>query len=91
MSKVLEACIRQLAKNSGNNADTIIEQSEINNINYGFDFNTEEYGDLVEMGVIDPLKVVRTAFENAVSMVSNLLTTECLVLDTRPKQEIRKL
>jgi len=90
MEKVLESCVRQLAKNSGDNADTVIEKCSDGKSN-GYNFYNQQYEDLIETGVIDPLKVVRCAFENAVSMVSNLLTTECLIPDTREKQEVKRL
>ncbi len=88
MRKALESCIRQLALNSGDNADTIIEKS-IGDV--GYNFYTRQFENLIKTGIIDPLKVVRCAFENAVSMVSSLLTAECLVEDTKKPEEVRKL
>jgi chaperonin GroEL len=54
--------------------------------NFGFNAQTEEYEDLVEAGVIDPTKVVRTALQNAASIAGLLLTTECVVVE-RPEKE----
>ena len=57
-----------------------------NNANYGFNAQTETFGDLVDEGVIDPTKVVRTALQNAASIASLLLTTEALVSEI-PEEE----
>jgi chaperonin GroEL len=53
---------------------------------YGYNARTNEYGDMLEMGVIDPTKVTRTAIENAVSIASMLLMTECVIVD-EPKED----
>ena len=53
---------------------------------FGFNAQTEQYGDLVEMGVIDPTKVVRTALQNAASVASLLLTTDAMVAE-KPKKD----
>ncbi len=55
--------------------------------NYGFDVKNEKYGDMVEFGIIDPVKVTRTALANAVSIAALLLTTDCLMVQ-KPKQEM---
>ena len=52
---------------------------------FGFNAQTEEYGNLVEMGVIDPVKVVRTALQDAASVASLLITTEAMVADKPEK------
>ena len=54
---------------------------------FGFNARTEEYGDLVEMGVIDPTKVTRTALENAASVSALLLTTESVIADKPERKE----
>ncbi|MBN1894705.1 chaperonin GroEL, partial [bacterium] len=54
---------------------------------YGFNAQTEEYGDLIAMGVIDPTKVVRIALQNAASVASLLLTTEAVVAEKPEKKE----
>lgn len=53
---------------------------------YGYNALTDAYGDLVEMGVIDPVKVTRTALENAVSVACTLISTDCLITD-KPKSK----
>jgi len=73
---------KHIADNAGTEGSivvrTIIDKGEAN---YGFNAQTEEYGDLVQQGVIDPTKVVRSALENAASVASLLLTTEAMVAE----------
>ncbi|HEV2234591.1 MAG TPA: TCP-1/cpn60 chaperonin family protein, partial [Terriglobia bacterium] len=57
------------------------------NTHYGFNAQTETFGDLVEAGVIDPTKVTRTALQNAASIASLMLTTEALVSEVPEKEE----
>jgi len=54
--------------------------------NYGFNAANDTYGDMIEMGILDPTKVTRTALQNAASVASLMLTTECMVAET-PKAE----
>jgi chaperonin GroEL len=54
--------------------------------NYGYNAANGEYGDMIEMGILDPTKVTRTALQNAASVAGLLLTTECMVADS-PKDE----
>jgi chaperonin GroEL len=53
---------------------------------YGYNARTNEYGDMIEMGIIDPTKVTRTAIENAASIAAMLLMTECVIVD-EPKDD----
>jgi chaperonin GroEL len=90
--KALEAPIRRLAENAGQDGAVIIENvrrlaKEQNNKNLGYNVITEEYGDMLKAGVIDPLKVVRGALENAASIAAMILTTECLVTDVPEKEK----
>jgi chaperonin GroEL len=90
--KALEAPIRKLAENAGQDGAVIIENvrrlsKEQNNKHLGYNIITEEYTDMVKAGVIDPLKVVRGALENAASIASMILTTECLVTDVPEKDK----
>ena len=75
----LDAPVKQIADNGGIDgsvvADNILQKSG----NYGFDANTGEYTDLVKAGIIDPVKVVRTAMANAASIAGLLLTTDAMV------------
>ena len=60
-------------------------QAEKNNLNIGFEVMSEEYGDMLEKGIIDPAKVVRSALENAASIAAMILTTEALITDLPEK------
>ena len=78
--------IRIIADNAGKNADTIMEKILLqDNQNYGWDAKTNQYGDLIEKGIIDPVKVIIKAIENAVSMACVFLTTETLIVDIKEK------
>jgi chaperonin GroEL len=90
--KALEAPIRKLAENAGKDGAVIIENvrrlsKEQNNKHLGYNVITEEYTDMLKAGVIDPLKVVRGALENAASIAAMILTTECLITDVPEKDK----
>jgi len=81
--KALEAPIRQIAENAGVEGSLVVGRirSEKGSKSFGFNAQTEEYGDLVEMGIIDPAKVVRVALQNAASVAGLLITTEAMVAE----------
>ncbi len=80
--KALEAPLRQIAKNAGLEGSVIIDKIlSSGKVNYGFDAQKETYGDMLEVGIVDPTKVTRSALENAASVASMVLTTESLVAD----------
>ena len=81
LRKALEAPTRQIAENSGADGGVVVAQMRAGTGNYGFDAARGQYVDLVEAGIIDPTKVVRTALENAVSVASLLLLTEATLTD----------
>ncbi len=82
LMKSLEAPLRQITANAGYEASAIIEKvKNSDNPNFGFDALTETYVDMLEAGIIDPTKVVRTALQNSASVAGLLLTTEGLVSD----------
>ncbi|NKB68426.1 MAG: chaperonin GroEL [Candidatus Latescibacteria bacterium] len=81
--RALEEPLRQIAGNAGLEGAVIIEKVAAKKGNFGFNAATEEYGDLVEMGVIDPTKVVHTALSNAASISSLLLTTEAMITEEK--------
>ncbi len=90
--KALEAPIRKLAENAGQDGAVIIENvrrlaKEQNNKNIGYNVITGEYVDMLKAGIIDPLKVVRGALENAASIAAMILTTECLITDVPEKEK----
>jgi len=81
LKKALEAPTRQIAENSGADGGVVVTQMRSGKGNYGFDAARGQYVDLVEAGIIDPTKVVRTALENAVSVASLLLLTEATLTE----------
>jgi len=84
--RALQAPIRQIAENSGVEGSIVVGKVlENKDASYGFNAQTEEYGDLVKMGVIDPAKVVRTALQDAASVAGILITTEAAVADAPKK------
>jgi chaperonin GroEL len=84
--KALEAPLRQIAQNAGVDGSVVAGKvRESNDPTFGFNAQTEEYGDMFKFGVIDPAKVVRTALEDASSIAGLLITTEAMVAE-RPKE-----
>jgi chaperonin GroEL len=87
VKRALEEPLRMIAYNAGHEGAVVVEKVKTNaNANFGFNAQTENFGDLVDEGVIDPTKVVRTALQNAASIASLLLTTEALVSEI-PEEE----
>ena len=86
--RALEEPMRQIADNAGHEGAVVVETVLTGGEGaYGFNAQTEEYGDLVSMGVIDPTKVVRTALSNAASIATLLLTTDALVAEEPEEEE----
>ncbi len=86
--RALEEPCRQIALNAGQEGSIVVERiREKNELNWGFNAQTEVYEDLVKSGVIDPTKVTRTALQNAASIASLLLTTEAVVVEKKEKEE----
>ena len=80
--RALEAPLRQIAENSGVDAGIVAAKvRESKKSDYGFNAQTEEYGDMFKFGIIDPAKVVRTALEDAASIAGLLITTEAMVAE----------
>ena len=80
--KALEAPVRQIAENAGLEGSVIIDKIRSSGKKgYGMNFATEEYGDMIENGIVDPTKVSRSALQNAASVASMVITTEALVGD----------
>ena len=85
--KALEAPLRQIAENAGVDGSVVAGKiRESDDLKFGFNAQTEEYGDMFKFGVIDPAKVVRTALQDAASIAGLLITTEAMVAD-RPAKE----
>ncbi len=92
VKKALEAPIRKLASNAGQDGSVIIDTvrrkaADEKNKNIGFNVLTGEYTDMIAAGVIDPVKVVRGALENAASIASMILTTDVLITDLPEKEK----
>jgi chaperonin GroEL len=79
VERALGEPLRQIVLNAAEEASVVLEKVAAGNGSYGFNANSREYGDLIEMGVIDPAKVTRLALQNAASIASLLLTTDCLI------------
>jgi chaperonin GroEL len=77
--------LKQICSNAGIPGDVVVEKlihsQRQDRINYGYNAKTNSYGDLIEMGVIDPAKAVRVALENSASVAGLFLTTECVIVD----------
>ena len=84
--RALEEPLRQIVGNAGDEPSVVVNRVVEKNGNFGFNAQTGEYGDLVEMGVVDPTKVARFALQNAASVASLLLTTEAMVAEL-PKDD----
>jgi len=84
--RALDQPMRQIAENAGLDGAVVAAKVKSKKGNYGFDAGALEYGDMVEAGVVDPAKVVKTALQNAASVATLLLTTECIVTD-KPKDD----
>ncbi len=85
--KALQSLVRQIAENAGDEASIVVGKIlDKNEDNYGYNAQTGEYGDLISLGIVDPVKVVRTALQNAASVASLLITTEAMIAEL-PKKD----
>ncbi len=87
IKRALEEPLRQIAANAGVEGSLVIQRVKEGSDDFGFNAQTEEYGELVKQGVIDPTKVARTALENAASVAGLLLTTESVISDRQEKKK----
>ncbi len=86
LRRAIEEPLRQIVANAGLEGSIVVNKVKEGKDDFGYNASSDEYGNLYKMGVIDPVKVVRTALQNAASVASLMLTTECLVAE-RPKAE----
>ena len=84
--KAIEAPLREIVNNAGGEASVVVNAVLAGKGNYGFNASNDTYGDMLELGILDPTKVTRTALQNAASVASLLLTTEAMVAEA-PKDE----
>ncbi|MEO0813202.1 MAG: chaperonin GroEL, partial [Myxococcota bacterium] len=86
IKRAIEEPLRQIVTNAGLDASIVVDQVKNAKGTKGFNARSEEFGDLLDMGVIDPTKVVRTALQNAASVSSLMLTTDAMVAE-KPKKD----
>lgn len=86
LRRAMETPLRQIVTNAGEEASVIINQVKNGSGNYGYNAATGEYGDMLEMGILDPAKVTRSALEHAASVAGLMLTTEVMITD-KPQPE----
>jgi chaperonin GroEL len=84
--RAMEEPLRQIAANAGAEPSVVLNRVKEGKGNFGFNAATEEFGDMVSMGILDPTKVVRTALQNAASIAGLMITTEAMVAEA-PKDE----
>ena len=85
--RAMEDPMRQIAANAGDEASVVVNSVAAGEGNHGYNAATGEYGDMVEMGILDPTKVTRTALQNAASVAGLLITTEAMVTELPKKDE----
>jgi chaperonin GroEL len=84
--KAIEAPLREIVANAGGEPSVVVNAVLAGSGNYGFNAANDTYGDMIDMGILDPTKVTRTALQNAASVASLMLTTECMVAEA-PKED----
>ncbi|HZX32938.1 MAG TPA: chaperonin GroEL [Rhodocyclaceae bacterium] len=77
--RAMEQPLREIVANAGDEPSVVVDKVQNGSGNFGYNASTGQYGDMVEMGVLDPTKVTRTALQNAASVAGLMLTTECMV------------
>ena len=84
--RAMEAPLRQIVTNAGEEASVVTRNVKDGKGNYGYNAGTEQYGDMLEMGILDPTKVTRSALQFAASIAGLMITTECMITDL-PKDD----
>ena len=87
LAKAIEEPLRQIAINTGLEGSVVLEKVREGKGDFGFNAQTEKYGDLIKAGVLDPTKVVRTALQNAASVASMMITTDVMISEKPEKKE----
>jgi chaperonin GroEL len=85
--RAMEEPIRQIATNSGDSADVVVAKVAEGTGSFGYNAATSTFGDMIEMGVIDPTKVTKTALVNAASIAGLLLTTDCAINEVEKEEK----
>ncbi|BCX89154.1 chaperonin GroEL [Methylomarinovum tepidoasis] len=86
LRRAVEEPLRQIVRNAGEEPSVVVHKVQEGSGNFGYNAATGQYGDMIEMGILDPTKVTRTALQNAASVAGLLLTTEAMVAEI-PKEE----
>jgi chaperonin GroEL len=84
--RAIEAPLRSIVENAGGEASVVVNEVARGTGNYGFDASDDTYGDMLDMGIVDPTKVTRCALQNAAGVAGLLLTTDCAINEL-PKEE----
>ena len=84
--RAMEEPLRQIVANAGGEPSVVLNKVAEGEGNFGFNASTDEYGDMVAMGILDPTKVTRSALQNAASVAGLMITTEAMVAEI-PKEE----
>jgi chaperonin GroEL len=84
--RAIEAPLRAIVENAGGEASVVVNEIANGSANYGFNAANDTYGDMIEMGVVDPTKVTRCALQNAAGVAGLLLTSDCAIYDL-PKED----
>lgn len=79
--RALEEPLRQIVNNAGGEPSVVLNKVLEGKGSFGYNAATDEYGDLIEMGILDPTKVTRSALQNAASIASLILTTDAMVAE----------
>jgi len=87
MRRAVEEPLRQIVANAGAEASVVLDKVANGKDNFGYNAATGEFGDMVKFGILDPTKVTRTALQNAASVASLMITTECMVANAPKKEE----
>jgi chaperonin GroEL len=88
VKRAVEEPLRCIVANAGGEGSVVVHfVATASNISYGYNARTDVYGDMIEMGIIDPTKVTRTAIENAASIAAMILMTECVIVDEPSKDD----
>jgi chaperonin GroEL len=88
IQKAVEGPLRQITSNAGKESGVIIERIRSSlSTTFGYNARTEEWGDMIEFGIVDPTKVTRSALQNAASIAGLLLTTEAMIADADDEEE----
>lgn len=90
LARALESPIRQIVANAGDSPDVVVNKILEGSDNYGYNAATGEYGDMMQMGIIDPVKVTKTALQNAASIAGLLITSDCSITYVQPMDDSQK-